>query len=298
MLRPKVQGTWNLHHALLDCQREPLDFFVLFSSWSGLFGQWGQANYAAANTFLDAFTQYRHSLGLAASTLDIGVIEDAGYVSENPHVLEHFRSTATCTLREQELLDSLQLMIGRSHPPRNDAAKQEGALITSYTNRSQVAIGVRSTLPLALPNNRTVWKRDPRLSLYYNLESNTATTDQSDTTEALKMFLRDASLNPNMLTTQKAEVFLAQEIGKTLFDFMLRDEAEVDLSASPAGLGVDSLVSIGLRNWFKRSVGYEVTVLEILGSASLLDLAKKTAGGLKEKFKGAACPNGAVAVAM
>lgn len=47
-VQPKVDGTWNLHHA--SCGLE-LDFFLLFSSWSGLVGQWGQANYAAVSVF-------------------------------------------------------------------------------------------------------------------------------------------------------------------------------------------------------------------------------------------------------
>ena len=51
---PKVQGTWNLHDETLAAGVQ-LDFFVLFSSMSGTFGQAGQANYAGANTFLDAF---------------------------------------------------------------------------------------------------------------------------------------------------------------------------------------------------------------------------------------------------
>lgn len=72
-VKPKVDGTWNLHKAT---QSIPLDFMVMFSSFSGLVGQRGQANYASANTFLDAFVQYRHANGLAASVLDIGPIED------------------------------------------------------------------------------------------------------------------------------------------------------------------------------------------------------------------------------
>ncbi|KAI0408030.1 KR domain-containing protein [Xylaria palmicola] len=52
----KVRGTWNLHNRL---PQNP-GFFILFSSYSGIVGQLGQANYASANTFLDAFVQYRH----------------------------------------------------------------------------------------------------------------------------------------------------------------------------------------------------------------------------------------------
>ncbi len=73
-IKPKVDGTWNLHKAT---EYHPLDFMVMFSSFSGLVGQRGQSNYASANTFLDAFAQYRNANGLPASVLDIGPIEDA-----------------------------------------------------------------------------------------------------------------------------------------------------------------------------------------------------------------------------
>jgi hypothetical protein len=63
----KLQGTRNLHHASL-AQREPLDFFTLLSSISGIAVNKDQANYSAANTFLDAFaTCRREVLGLPAT---------------------------------------------------------------------------------------------------------------------------------------------------------------------------------------------------------------------------------------
>ena len=51
---PKVRGTWLLHKATLTAGVD-LDFFLVFSSLSGTLGTPGQANYAGANTFLDAF---------------------------------------------------------------------------------------------------------------------------------------------------------------------------------------------------------------------------------------------------
>jgi hypothetical protein len=53
---PKVRGTWNLHN---ETESLNLDFFILFSSLSGIVGRPGQANYARANTFLDAFVKFR-----------------------------------------------------------------------------------------------------------------------------------------------------------------------------------------------------------------------------------------------
>ena len=57
-LAPKLAGTWNLHQATLD---RPLDMFVVMSAASTVFGAPAQANYVAANAFLDAFASWRHA---------------------------------------------------------------------------------------------------------------------------------------------------------------------------------------------------------------------------------------------
>ncbi|KAK3326902.1 polyketide synthase [Apodospora peruviana] len=82
---PKVQGIWNLHNALLHADGKlhtPLDLFILMDSTSCILGHQGQANYTAANTFLDSAVQFRHAQGMPASCLDLSVVSDVGYVSE------------------------------------------------------------------------------------------------------------------------------------------------------------------------------------------------------------------------
>lgn len=111
-VKPKVNGTWNLHEALPT----DLDFFVMASSLSGTFGNYGQSNYAAANTFLDAFAQFRQGKGLAASTVDLGVVDEIGFVSRDASVHRSMVQQMSAAISEQSLLDCFHLAIVRSRP--------------------------------------------------------------------------------------------------------------------------------------------------------------------------------------
>jgi polyketide synthase 5 len=66
---PKVHGAWNLHSATID---QPLDWFCSFSSAAALVGSPGQGAYAAANSWLDAFTLWRRAQGRPATAIAWG----------------------------------------------------------------------------------------------------------------------------------------------------------------------------------------------------------------------------------
>jgi hypothetical protein len=70
VLRPKVDGAWNLHELTRDLD---LDAFVLFSSAAGIVGGAGRSAYAAANVFLDALAGVRTRQGLPATSIAWGL---------------------------------------------------------------------------------------------------------------------------------------------------------------------------------------------------------------------------------
>ena len=290
-IAPKIHGTWNLHHELAATD---LDFFVLFGSLSGLIGQIGQVNYAASNTFLDAFVQFRHGLGLPASVLDIGVMGDIGYISEKPSVLAQLRSVGMQTLEERDLLDALHLAIVRSRPPPstthiiNDRTDTE-RWVHGFSNPAQLAIGLKLNVRLDDPKNQTLWKRDARMSRYFSIEGinplpNSEISNASN--EVLVSFLSTLTTDtPGLEDEEENAEFLAGQIGKQLLNFMLlTDSEEIDVSKAPSDLGVDSLVSIEIRNWWRQMFGLEINVLEILNAKSIRALGEMAAKGLREKY--------------
>ncbi|MCJ1434803.1 hypothetical protein MMC27_004173 [Xylographa pallens] len=163
-VRPKVQGTWNLHQATSSTS---LDFFLLFSSICGMSGQWGQANYNSANAFLDAFVNYRHGHDLPASVVDIGFMGCVGMAVENRALVEKLTAGGYLFLGEQDLIDALTIAIAYSRPGTD-----------RLMNKSQLGLGLRSTKRITDPSTRVVWKKDARMVLSHQFESLGIITDE------------------------------------------------------------------------------------------------------------------------
>jgi acyl carrier protein len=271
---PKVLGTWNLHHALINTK---LDFFVLFSSGSGLFGWTHQANYASGNTFLDAFVQYRLSQGFPASVLDVGVMSEIGYVSKTPIVEEALRASSNYSLQEKDLIDALHLVIAES----SCTAKSQTP--GSFVSHEQLAIGLRSTRPIGEPGNRLPWRRDARTAVYHANESSVHSTS-SNSSDALDAFIASITSDRTLLNSEASLELVTREIGSCIYGFMLRPIEDLDVAQPLTDLGIDSLITVEIRNWWRRKLGVEISTLEILNGGTIASLGQLAVKRLQEKF--------------
>lgn len=145
---PKSLGAWHLDRATYGL---PLDFFVLYSSVAGVFGNPGQAAYAAANTFLQGLAARRRASGLPALVVHWGVVSDAGHVADNAAIgtlLENRglggMSAAESTLALGNLLsgEAAEAVVARI---RWDA-EQGGGNLGSDTPRLQELVGQSSSV--------------------------------------------------------------------------------------------------------------------------------------------------------
>ncbi|HBI84021.1 MAG TPA: hypothetical protein DDY24_09890 [Alcaligenaceae bacterium] len=108
----KIDGSWNLHQ-LTD--RLPLDFFVLFSSAASLLGNQGQANYAAANMFMDALATYRKILGQKAISIHWGPWAEVGMAQSDQQITRHLSSLGFTAITPDTGLAALSLCLNNQN---------------------------------------------------------------------------------------------------------------------------------------------------------------------------------------
>ena len=92
VLSPKVRGALHLLSLLRD---QPLDFVLLTSSVASLFGTPGQANYVAANTFLDALAHHLRHRGVPALSINLGLLLGSVFAQSRPDLVDRLHAQGT-----------------------------------------------------------------------------------------------------------------------------------------------------------------------------------------------------------
>ena len=149
-------------------------------------------------------------------------------------------------------------------------------------------MGLKSEVPLSDPINRVSWRRDRRMAIYHNnLQHSTTSGDSKSTGDSINRFVKEVTDDPSILDHESSKDYLVTEIGRKVHSFMLKsDMEEVNKSLTLQQLGLDSLMAIELRRWWKQVMGVEITVLEIMGSGTLDQLGAVATKKLAEKIKG------------
>ncbi|PYH88109.1 hypothetical protein BO71DRAFT_489013 [Aspergillus ellipticus CBS 707.79] len=265
-LQAKVRSTENLH-ALLPPN---LDFFILLSSLSGIIGNISQANYAAGNTFQDAFAAYRHSLGQRAIALNLGWMADVGVAAENQ---DHYtrvqqRVPGMTQIRESEFLALLEVCCNPSTSP----------------NKNQLLIGLTTPANLALEGiDPPAWVTSR--ALFQDLpkqDPNTTPSSSSSNNSSIPSDWQIAYRRADSAATAMDIVTagLTQKLARAL----AIPPGEIDMQRSLALQGVDSLLAVELRHWISRAFVADVSALDITSAAHLEDLAALVVGRSDVKF--------------
>lgn len=251
--RPKVQGTWNLHMALPD-----VGFFVVLSSFAGIFGNRGQGNYAAASAFQDATAHLRRSQGKHAVTLDIGLMRDIGVLAENGITDSLCDWEVPYGIREKEFLDLVKVAVagdaaGTLHPQ---------VLTGLATGGNALAFGIPEPFYLADAKFAIMAKTGLRE------QAKTSQPDDVDSVQAL--VARSTSV------AEAAEHVLAALVTR-MAKMLQMSTSEIDTKRPLHSYGIDSLVAIEIVNWALKELKAHLTVFDIMAAVPATVTATKIA---------------------
>lgn len=261
-IHAKTTGTWNLHNVAQEVLEQPLDFFTMLSSVAGVVGNKGQANYASANTFLDAFASFRQSMGLRANSVDIGAIEEIGYIAKHAGVFENrFDRGLWTPINEANLRRILSYSIF-----------QQGSAPLNATSTAQLITGI--TYPLTAKVSSLA--DDPRFAYLFHshgpgLSAAGGVADGDGSIDhAVKAFHALLSAHADEASLAEAATSLLQ----TQIARLLRLEAEVEPGKPLMAYGLDSLAAVELRSWVRQKLGAELSTLDVTNASSVVALSK------------------------
>ncbi|UGQ11305.1 SDR family NAD(P)-dependent oxidoreductase [Yinghuangia sp. ASG 101] len=252
VMRPKALGAWNLHELT---RHLPLDAFVMFSSATSMIGNRGQANYAAANAFLDHLAEARRSWGLPALSVNWGAVSDAGYLARNQDIGRAVAATGMRSLTAAQAFEAL----------------------TALGKSSFAQVGV---LPMDWPtffrHHGLEQCEHPRYDELFARHAGTAGIGEDATTGG-NLRHRVAARTPEA-REQLVKAALGTRVAAVLG--IPHDALEEDM---PLMDYLDSLLAVELSSWIERELGAKVTIMELMKGPSLEELSGRLVEQLGDK---------------
>lgn len=247
VFEPKILGAMNLHELTIE---EKLDFFILFSSATTLFGNPGQGNYVAANTWLEALARHRRSLGLPATCVLWGAIEDAGFLARN-----------------EKIREALQKRMGGSAISSATALEElERILVEDVSEEGVLELDWKALLRF-LPSAAA-----PKFSEF---SQQPGTSDAGEDHDADIQGLL-ASLSDSELIVAFSEM-LKQELGEIL----RVSPDKIDPTKSVYDMGLDSLMGVELVIALESRFGIRLPVMALSESPTISKLADRIIAQLR-----------------
>lgn len=263
VMQSKVLGTWNLHNEIQKTEQEnPLDFFYLFSSAASMFGSPGQANYAAANGFMDTFAHFRRTKGLPATSINWGAWSDIGMAAG----------------KDQQTNASKMVGISLISPKEAISALDE---LGSYRLNAQVSImpvnwhrfseGFDGKIP---PFFEEFDRNTASGKMSSGSASNRNTSLEKGFTDMQKTFLSSASAEERL-------DFLKDFISEKIIHVMGLDDSVILSPVQPLlNIGLDSLVAVELKNIIGAAIGKTLPATLMFDYPTITELARFINGEL------------------
>lgn len=244
-LLAKALGAWNLHKATL---RYPTCKMILFSSFSSVRGNLGQANYSAANYVLDILSHYRMNMGMHCLTLNSAAISDAGIAERNEKLLAYLDSAG---LQPISVVVFFYLM---EHAIKNNLSN---LAIVPLNNQAREAVRIDS-INVGL-----------RMEALFPQANEVNIGGSLRVHELLKMSFADCCN------------FVSRELRQKVIEMFNLEHDQVDLNASLSDIGMDSMAAAEILTWINGSFRVNLTILDVMDNMSIQPMARKITQKLK-----------------
>ncbi|KAK4243208.1 hypothetical protein C7999DRAFT_36471 [Corynascus novoguineensis] len=248
-LAPKVYGAMNLHSVLTELE-VPLDFFLMTSSVSGILGTPGQANYAAANSYLDALARHmnRQRGTKTAISCIIPMVLGVGVVAENDEIEDALRRKGMYGIDEDHLLQSFE------------------AGLASESDHIVIGLDPMLLRRAAADSDDTdagFWLDDSRFShvVHTMRGSGPDSAPSGGDVNILAAAVKAAAES----SPAEGVALIESHFVRKMATMLMMDEESFDVaSGSIASYGIDSMIGAELRNWIFREYRIDIPFQQLL----------------------------------